>query len=57
MIKAYTCPNCGEFDIDRKLSEGKLRECPHCGEKVKRVWTPTLSIWKADGAFGKSKSN
>lgn len=54
MIKAYKCPICGEFDIDRKLSEGELENCPSCGEEVKRVWSPTISIWKTDGAFGKS---
>lgn len=57
MIKTYKCPNCGEFDIDRKLSEGELKNCNQCGEEVKRVWAPTPSIWKTSGAFGKSNSS
>ena len=54
MIKTYKCSTCGEFDIDRKLSEGELTHCEKCGEAVKRVWSPTPSIWKTSGAFGKS---
>ena len=57
MIKAYRCPNCGEFDVDLKLSDGELQECPTCSSAVKRVWTQTPSIWKTDGAFGKSKQS
>ena len=54
MFKTYKCLKCGEFDVDRKLSEGELENCPRCDEKVKRVWSPTPSIWKTSGAFGKS---
>ncbi|HHV65432.1 MAG TPA: hypothetical protein GXX46_10230 [Peptococcaceae bacterium] len=57
MIKAYKCPMCGEFEVDRKLSEGELENCPKCNNKVKRVWTPIPSIWKTSGAFGKSTSS
>lgn len=54
MIKSYKCPSCGEFDVDLKLAEGELENCPTCNERVKRVWSATPSIWKTSGAFGKS---
>ena len=55
MLYPFTCKNCGEFELNLKMSEIPLKECPNCGsEKVERVFVATQSIWKTSGAFSKT---
>lgn len=55
MTKTYKCETCGKFDVEVKMSDPELKECPTCGKEVQRIFMPTPSIWKTSGAFGKSK--
>lgn len=37
MIYEYECPKCGEFEVEQKISDKKLKKCPTCKSKVKRL--------------------
>lgn len=51
----YHCDNCGVITLDLKFGTAKEVEiCPICSCKVKRIYSPTASLWMCDGAFGKS---
>lgn len=53
----YNCKKCGDIQLEAKPSEIPLKECKICGTKdPQRIFAPTPSIWKTDGAFGKSDS-
>lgn len=51
----YICENCGEITLDLKLGTATEKEtCPNCGKEIIRSYSPTTSIWKCGGAYGKS---
>lgn len=56
MEYTYECKKCGEFTVEQSMKDEPLKKCPKCGQDVNKVFRPTLSIWKCDGAFGKAKS-
>lgn len=57
MTYDYKCNDCdNQFVIEKGINEVIEIKCPKCGSKdVKRVFGVVNSIWKCDGAFGKSK--
>ena len=55
MEYTYKCQKCGEFQVECKITEKAIKECPKCGQPVTRVYKPAAVIWKCSGAFGKSK--
>ena len=54
MTYPYHCEKCGDFTVQRSMKDEPLTRCPQCGEPVKRIYTPTSSIAKCGGFFGKS---
>lgn len=34
----YSCPKCGTFEHQQKMSEANLTECPTCKENVKKIF-------------------
>jgi len=36
VIRYYKCPNCGEFETKTSIKEDVLKDCPACGEELKR---------------------
>jgi predicted nucleic acid-binding Zn ribbon protein len=51
----YNCPIHGEISLDIKLGTAKeIEKCPQCESECHRVFSATNSIWKCNGAFGKS---
>lgn len=59
---AYRCASCNhEFDAVQKFSDDPLKECPECGEHVRRVFHPVGIVFKGSGWYindsrGKDKS-
>jgi putative FmdB family regulatory protein len=33
----YSCPACGEFEKEQRMSDPPLKKCPHCGKGVTRL--------------------
>lgn len=55
MTYPYKCPNCGDFTVERRMSDDPLKDCPTCQAPVQRIYTPTISIAKCDGFHGKGR--
>jgi putative FmdB family regulatory protein len=54
MFYKFNCEQCGEIELNLKMSEIPLKQCPNCGcEKIERVFTATTSVWRCSGAFSK----
>ena len=52
---SYQCPKCNVIIIEKPFGTAKENEiCPYCKSEAKRIFSATPSIWKTDGAFGKS---
>ncbi len=37
MTYEYECKECGTIEVEQKISEEALKECPNCGGEVKRL--------------------
>ncbi|NIO11095.1 MAG: zinc ribbon domain-containing protein [Deltaproteobacteria bacterium] len=36
-IYEYQCEKCGEFEVTQKITEEPLKDCPTCGQNVKKL--------------------
>lgn len=51
-IYEYACDTCGTtFDRKQKFSDDPVRECPDCGNSVRRVLYPAGIIFKGSGFY------
>lgn len=48
MTYKYDCKACGKLEVEQKISEDPLGECPRCGGPCKRV---PFTGDEANGAF------
>lgn len=49
---AYTCTECGHaFDIHQSFSDATLTECPNCGGKLRKVFSPVGVVFKGSGFY------
>lgn len=58
MTYLFTCKACSiEFEVVAPHTElDNIKQCPHCNsENIERVYSPTISVWKCDGNYGKTK--
>lgn len=39
--RTYKCKNCGQFDKLESIKDGPLKNCPNCGEELKRKFYNT----------------
>ena len=54
MIYQFKCEKCGELELNLRMSEIPLKECPNCGcAKIERIFSGVTSIWKTTGAYSK----
>jgi putative FmdB family regulatory protein len=59
----YACNSCGNrFDIFQKFSDEPVRDCPNCGEPVRKVFHASGIVFKGSGWYindsrGKSSSD
>ena len=48
----YACADCGHvFDIFQSFSDDALTECPECGGKLRRVFSPAGVVFKGSGFY------
>ena len=51
-IFEYECPQCGTFELIRKLSDRDVKHCPECGAKVvKLISAPGGFEFKGSGFY------
>ena len=62
----YRCTNCGrELEVVQKFSDAALTECPACGGRLRKVFSPAAIVFKGSGFYrtdsrsgsGKSSAN
>ena len=48
----YACADCGNvFDIFQSFSDDSLTECPECGGKLRKVFSPAGVVFKGSGFY------
>ena len=58
----YACTNCGErTEAKQSFTDPPLEECPHCGGKLRKLYSPVGIVFKGSGFYstdakGKSTS-
>jgi putative FmdB family regulatory protein len=57
-IYSYACPGCGRsLDLRHGVEEvDEPRICPHCGQPLRRVLTPTRHWWPSNHRPGFEES-
>ena len=59
-IYEYACTACGErTEAKQSFSDPPLEECPHCGGKLRKLYSPVGIVFKGSGFYStdaKSKS-
>lgn len=57
----YACTNCGErTEAKQSFDDPPLEECPHCGGKLRKLYSPVGIVFKGSGFYStdtKSKSS
>ncbi len=62
----YACTECGEpLEVVQKFSDAALTECPACGGRLRKVFSPAAIVFKGSGFYrtdsrsgsGKSSAN
>jgi putative FmdB family regulatory protein len=58
----YSCPSCGTYDVEQRITEPALSRCARCGAPVKRLisqssFTLRGGGWYADGYGSKKRSD
>jgi putative FmdB family regulatory protein len=57
----YSCPSCGTFDVEQRITEPARTQCDRCGGPVKRLISRSSFAlrgggWYADGYASKAPS-
>ena len=48
----YRCTNCGEhLEVVQSFSDDALTECPDCGGKLRKVFSPVGIVFKGSGFY------
>ena len=42
MIRDYRCTNCGDFELQERITDDITKKCPNCDSNINRVFQPTL---------------
>ena len=51
-IYEYACTNCGERTEARQgFDDPPLEECPHCGGKLRKLYSPVGIVFKGSGFY------
>jgi putative FmdB family regulatory protein len=45
----YSCPTCGTFDAEQRITAPALDQCPSCGARVERLISRTNFALKGAG--------
>lgn len=48
----YACANCHRHtEVEQRITDPPLAECPHCGGKLRRVFHPVGIVLKGSGFY------
>jgi putative FmdB family regulatory protein len=48
----YACTNCGErTEAKQSFDDPPLEECPHCGGKLRKLYSPVGIVFKGSGFY------
>lgn len=47
----YKCKQCGVFEKFQGITEAPIKECPTCGQSVKRIISKNVNIIYKTGGF------
>jgi putative FmdB family regulatory protein len=51
-IYEYACTACGErTEAKQSFSDPPLEECPHCGGKLRKLYSPVGIVFKGSGFY------
>lgn len=51
-IYEYACTSCGErTEARQSFSDPPLEECPHCGGKLRKLYSPVGVVFKGSGFY------
>lgn len=51
-IYEYACTNCGErTEAKQSFDDPPLEECPHCGGKLRKLYSPVGVVFKGSGFY------
>ena len=51
-IYEYACTACGErTEARQSFSDPPLEECPHCGGKLRKLYSPVGIVFKGSGFY------
>jgi putative FmdB family regulatory protein len=54
----YTCTDCGEqVEEVQKFSDDPLTVCPHCGGRLRKVFSPVGIVFKGSGFYRTDSRN
>ena len=54
----YSCTDCGEqVEVVQKFSDDSLTVCPHCGGKLRKVFSPVGIVFKGSGFYRTDSRN
>jgi putative FmdB family regulatory protein len=52
-IYEYCCAKCGKMEIPQKITENPRKNCPYCGNDVKKLVSKSDFVLKGKGWPGK----
>jgi putative FmdB family regulatory protein len=48
----YACTSCGErIEAKQSFNDPPLEECPHCGGKLRKLYSPVGIVFKGSGFY------
>ena len=48
----YHCERCGDFEVERRMSDPALEACPNCAGPVSRVFSRNVNfLFKGGGCY------
>ena len=48
----YACTECGEpLEVVQKFTDAALTECPACGGRLRKVFSPAAIVFKGSGFY------
>lgn len=51
-IYEYACTSCGErTEAKQSFSDPPLEDCPHCGGKLRKLFSPVGIVFKGSGFY------
>ena len=50
-IYMYNCSKCGDFETEQRITDARLKKCPTCRSKVKKLIALTSFKLKGSGWY------